>query len=58
MGLDTVELLYSFEQCFSLDIPDSVCEAVHRVGEISAYVSQRLGVASLRHSAAREAVQQ
>ena len=58
MGLDTVELVCRFERYFSLDIPDPVCETIHRVGEISAYISQRLGAAGLRQSAVRDLMQQ
>ncbi|NML67383.1 hypothetical protein HHL22_19445 [Hymenobacter sp. RP-2-7] len=58
MGLDTVELVYSFEQYFNLDVPDPVAETLYIVGDVAAYFSQRLGVAGQRHSAAREAVQQ
>lgn len=56
MGLDTVELVYSFEQYFNLSIPDPVAEQLYTVADVAAYVSEQLGVAGLRHSAARELV--
>jgi|GEM_PF-2376484 len=58
MGLDTVELIYSIERYFSVDIPDPVCETLYTVGDVAGYISQHLGVAGVRQSAAREAAQQ
>lgn len=56
MGLDTVELLYSFEHYFGLQVPDPVAEKLYMVGHVAAYFSEQLGVAGLRHSAARNLV--
>jgi acyl carrier protein len=58
MSLDTVELIYSIERYFSIDIPDPVCETLYTVGDVAGYISQRLGVVGMRQSAAREAAQQ
>ena len=55
MGLDTVELIQSFERYFKLEIPDAAAEEIRTVGDVAAYLSQRLGVAG-RQSAARVAV--
>ena len=36
MGLDTVELAYSFERCFQVEIPDAVSETLYTVGDVAA----------------------
>jgi acyl carrier protein len=56
MGLDTVELLVSFEQYFSLNVPNAVAERLYTVGDVAEYISQELGVAGQRQSAVRAAV--
>jgi hypothetical protein len=56
MGLDTVELLMSFERYFSLEIPDATAETIYTVGDLAAWLSQQLGVAGLRQSAVREMI--
>jgi hypothetical protein len=58
MGLDTVELIYTIERHFSIDVPDPVCEKLYTVGDVANYFSQRLGVVGVRQSAMREAVVQ
>ena len=58
MSLDTVELVYSFERYFRLELPDPVAETIFTVGNAAAYFSEQLGVAGRRDSAAREAVRQ
>ena len=55
MGLDTVELINSFERYFRLEIPDAAAEKIYTVGDVAVYLSQRLGVAG-RQSAVRAAV--
>ncbi|MDJ0363654.1 hypothetical protein QMK33_00700 [Hymenobacter sp. H14-R3] len=45
MGLDTVELAYSFEQYFQVEIPDAVSEKLYTVGDVALWFSQQLGVA-------------
>lgn len=56
MGLDTVELAYSFEQYFGVEIPDAVSEKLYTVGDVAAWFSQQLGVAGQRPSAVRATV--
>jgi acyl carrier protein len=56
MGLDTVELAMSFERYFNLEIPDAVSEKIYTVGDTATWLSQQLGVAGQRQSAARAAV--
>jgi len=56
MGLDTVELAYSLERHFGVEIPDAVAEKLYTVGDASTWFSQQLGVAGPRHSAVRAAV--
>jgi hypothetical protein len=56
MGLDTVELVMSFERYFNLEIPDAVSESIHTVGEVITWFSKQLGVAEQRHSTVRVAV--
>jgi acyl carrier protein len=56
MGLDTVELLMSFERYFSLEVPDATAETIYTVGDIATWLSQQLGVAGLRESAVRATV--
>jgi acyl carrier protein len=53
MGLDTVELLISFELYFSLEVPDATAETIYTVSDIATWLSQQLGVAGLRQSAVR-----
>ncbi len=55
MGLDTVELAYSFERYFKLEIPNAVSEKLYTVDEVAAWFSQ-LGVAGQRQSAVRATV--
>ncbi|MGI4863891.1 MAG: hypothetical protein ACRYFZ_08205 [Janthinobacterium lividum] len=56
MGLDTVELIMSFERHFKLEIPDAAAESVRTVGELAAWLSQELGLAGQHQSAVRLAV--
>jgi acyl carrier protein len=56
MGLDTVELLMSFERYFSLEVPNATAETIYTVGDIATWLSQQLGVAGLRQSAVRATV--
>ena len=56
MGLDTVELVVSFEKHFNLIVPDRVAERISTVGEMAAWLGQQLGTAGRRESAARNAV--
>ena len=56
MGLDTVELINSFERYFSLGIPDAVAENIRIVDDVATWLSQQLGVAGRRESAVRAAV--
>ena len=56
MGLDTVELIVSFEKHFGLDIPDRVAERINTVGDMAAWLGQQLGTTGRRDSAARVAV--
>lgn len=56
MGLDTVELIMSFERYFGLVVPDSEAENINTVGDVATWFSQQLGVAGLRHSAVRTTV--
>lgn len=56
MGLDTVELVMSFERYFNLEIPDAVVESIHTVGEVATWFSQQFGVAEQRQSIMRAAV--
>jgi acyl carrier protein len=56
MGLDTVELIVSFEKHFGLEIPDSAAESISTVGEMTAWLGHQLGTTSQRKSAARDAV--
>lgn len=56
MGLDTVELVYSLERYFGVEIPEAVSEKLYTVGDVGAWFSQQLGVAGQWHSAVRAAV--
>ena len=56
MGLDTVELIMSFERYFGLAIPDSEAERINTVGDVATWFSQQLGVAGQQQSEARVAV--
>jgi hypothetical protein len=56
MGLDTVELVMSFERYFGLAVPDSEAEKLNTVGDVAAWLSQQLGVPGLHHSAVRTTV--
>jgi acyl carrier protein len=56
MGLDTVELVMSFERYFGLAVPDSEAENINTVGDMAAWFSQQLGVAGLHDSAVRTTV--
>ena len=56
MGLDTVELIVSFEKHFGLIIPDRVAEGIGTVGEMAAWLGQQLGTVGRRDSKARETV--
>ncbi len=56
MGLDTVELIMSFERHFKLEIPDSAAESIRTVGELAAWLSQELGLAGQLQSPVRLAV--
>jgi len=56
MGLDTVELIMSFERYFGLAVPDSEAEKINTVGDVAAWFSQQLGVAGQQRSAVRVAV--
>lgn len=56
MGLDTVELIVSFEKHFGLIIPDRVAESISTVGEMAAWLGQQLGTVGRRDSKARETV--
>lgn len=56
MGLDTVELIYSFERYFNVEMPDSVTESIYAVGDAATWLSQQLGVVGQRQSAARAVV--
>ncbi len=53
MGLDTVELIYSLERYFGVEIPDAVSEKLYTVGDVATWFSQQLGVAGQRYSAVR-----
>lgn len=55
MGLDIVELIYSFERYFNVEVPDAVAESIYTVGDVAEWLSQQLGVAGQRQSAARAA---
>lgn len=56
MGLDTVELIVTFEKHFGLAIHDRVAERINTVGEMAAWLGQQLGTTGRRDSAARVAV--
>ena len=56
MGLNTVELAYSFERYFGVEIPAAVSEKLYTVGDVAAWFSQQLGVAGRQSSAVRAAV--
>ena len=56
MGLDTVELIMSFERHFKLEIPDSAAENIRTVGDMAAWLSRELGLAGQHQSAVRLAV--
>lgn len=56
MGLDIVELIYSFERYFNVELPDAVAESIYTVGDVAEWLSQQLGVAGQRQSAARAVV--
>ena len=56
MGLDTVELIMSFERHFKLEIPDAAAESIRTVGELAAWLSQELGLAGQYQSAVRVAI--
>lgn len=58
MGLDTVELVYSLERYFGVEIPDAVSEKLYTVGDVATWFSQQLGVAGQRQSAVRALVAQ
>jgi hypothetical protein len=55
MGLDTVELIMSFERYFGLAIPDSEAENINTVGDMAAWFSQQMGLAG-QQSVVRAAV--
>jgi acyl carrier protein len=42
MGLDTVELVMSFEEEFDIDIPNEIAEKLVTVGDVVDYVSAQL----------------
>jgi acyl carrier protein len=42
MGLETVELVMSFEEEFDVEIPDDVAEKMMTVGDVVDYVSAEL----------------
>jgi hypothetical protein len=42
MGLDTVELVMSFEEEFEIDIPNEAAEKLVTVGDVVDYVSAEL----------------
>ena len=56
MGLDTVELVVSFEKYFEVNIPDRVCEQLGTVGDVAAWLGQQFDTTTQRESAVREAV--
>lgn len=56
MGMDSVELIMSFERYFKLEISDAVAESIYTVGDAATWFSQQLGVAGQYQSAVRLAV--
>jgi acyl carrier protein len=48
MGLDTVEVAYSLERYFGVEIPDMVSESIYTVGDAATWFSQELGVVGQR----------
>jgi len=42
MGLDSVELVMSFEEEFEIEIPDAVAEKMTTVGDVVDFVTQEL----------------
>lgn len=56
MGIDSVELLMSFERHFKLEVPDAVAESICTVGDAATWFSQQLGLAGQHQSAVRLAV--
>jgi acyl carrier protein len=53
MGMDSVELIMSFERHFKLEIPDDVAENIRTVGDMADWLNQQLGLAGQHHSAVR-----
>ena len=53
MGMDSVELIMSFERHFKLEIPDDVSEEIVTVGDMANWLSQQLGVAGQLSSSVR-----
>lgn len=39
MGLDIVELIYSFERYFNVELPDAVAESIYTVGDVAEWLS-------------------
>jgi acyl carrier protein len=58
MGLDTVELIVSFEKHFGVEITDSAAGSIRTVGDMAAWLGQQLGTIGRRESAVRETVAQ
>lgn len=56
MGLDTVEVAYSLERYFGVELPDMVSESIYTVGDAATWFSQELGVVGQRQSGVRAAV--
>jgi acyl carrier protein len=56
MGLDTVELIVSFEKHFGVEITDSAAASISTVGEMAAWLGQQLGTTQQRGSVVRETV--
>jgi len=56
MGMDSVELIMSFEIYLKLEVPDAVAENIYTVGDAATWFSQQLGVAGQHQSAVRLAV--
>lgn len=55
MGLDSVELLVSFENYFGITIPDQEAEKINKISEVRDSVCRHLGITS-SHTALRDNV--
>ena len=57
MGLDSVELLVRFEKYFEVNVPDAVAETLSTPADVTAWISQYLGIPTEAASFGREVVE-